>query len=164
MVDEEARIRMAIDERRARVEVSPEEHVDRKAVPRRFARDAIDARIVRPQARFPRGHHDANGDGSRLLPPFGDDLADRRIRGVDGLDDCEAPRVLALHLERIARVVLVERKGRDENRPVDADPVHRGDHLVAGDVGRPVRHAVPGALGRVRFVSVDLRVDDRHGP
>src|SRR5262249_28675077 len=28
---------------------------------------------------------------------------------------------------------------------------------------RPVRHAVPGPLGRVRLVGVDLRIDDWHG-
>src|SRR5262245_38695325 len=50
----------------------------------------------------------------------------------------------------------------DEDRAVDADPVHGRHHLVAGDVIGPVRNSVPGPLRGVRLVRVDLRIDDRH--
>src|SRR5262249_35706078 len=49
-----------------------------------------------------------------------------------------------------------------EDRAIDANLVHRRDHLVAGDVVGPVRHRVPRALRRVRLVGVDLGIDDRH--
>ena len=53
-------------------------------------------------------------------------------------------------------------KGGDEDRAVDADPVHRRHHLVTRDVIGPVRHGVPGPFRRVRLIDVDLGIDDRH--
>src|SRR4030095_810262 len=35
-------------------------------------------------------------------------------------------------------------------------------HLVARDVRGPVGHAVPRTFRRVRFIGVNLRIDDRH--
>jgi hypothetical protein len=130
---------------------------------RAASRDAVDAGIVRPHARLALRQHDAHRHRAGLLLPLGDHFADRRVVRIDRLDDGEAAGVLALHLDRIASVVLVEREGGDEDRPVDAEPVHRRDRLVAGGAGGPVGHAVPGPLGRVRLVGVDLRVDDGHG-
>src|SRR5260221_3749504 len=71
--------------------------------------------------------------------------------------------MLPLHFHCIAGVVLIHGEGGDEDRAVDADLVHRRDHLVTRDVRGPVRHAVPRPLRRVRLVGVDLRIDDRHG-
>jgi hypothetical protein len=60
------------------------------------------------------------------------------------------------------RAIAVHGKGRDEDRAVDTDLVHRRHHLVTGHVIGPVRHSVPGSLWIVRLVSVDLGIDDRH--
>ena len=53
----------------------------------------------------------------------------------------------ALHLHRVARVVAVQRKGGDEDRAVDADLVHRRDHLVAGDVAGQFGTLCQGRFG-----------------
>src|SRR4029077_9468644 len=53
-------------------------------------------------------------------------------------------------------------KGGDEDRAVDADPVHGRHHLVAGGVVRPVRDTVPRPFRGVRVIAVDLGIDDRH--
>ena len=106
--------------------------------------------------------HDADADRARRLLPVGDDIGHRRIVRVDRLDDGEPVGMGPLHFHRIAGVVVVHRKGGDEDRAVDADLVHRRHHLVAGDVIGPVRHAVPGPLRRVRLIGMDLGIDDRH--
>ena len=64
------------------------------------------------------------------------------------------------HLHRIAGVVAVHGKGRDEDRAIDADLVHRRHHLVAGDVSRPVRNRVPGPLRRVGLIGMNLGIDN----
>ena len=126
------------------------------------AQDAVEARIVRRALRL-FGHDDADADRARRLLPLGDNIGDRRIVGVDRLDQRELVGVGPLHLDRIAAVVLVHRKWRDVDRAVDANLVHRRHHLVAGDVRGPVRHAVPGSLRRVRRIGMDLGIDDRRG-
>src|ERR1041385_2411622 len=74
----------------------------------------------------------------------------------------QAPGMGLRALDRVARVVAVHRKGRDEDRAVDADLVHRRHHFVAGDVSRPVRHGGPRPRRRVRLIGMDLGIDDHH--
>ena len=47
MVDDEARIGMAVDHRRARIHVAPAKYVDRKVVLNGRAQDAVEARVIR---------------------------------------------------------------------------------------------------------------------
>src|SRR3954468_7112706 len=68
-----------------------------------------------------------------------------------------------LHLDSIAGVIAIHREGRNEDRTINSDLVHRRHHLVAGDVVRPVRNGVPGPLEGVRLIGVDLGVDDHWG-
>src|SRR5262249_49399965 len=96
--------------------------------------------------------------------PVRDDVGHRRIIGIDRLDDGEATGMSPLHFDRIARVVAVHGKGGDEDRAVDADPVHGRHHLVTGDVIGPIRDTVPGPFRGVRLIGVNLGIDDRHGP
>lgn len=70
----------------------------------------------------------------------------RQDRGIDRLDE-EAIRMLGLHLDRVAGVVAVHREGRHQDRAVDADRIHRRDHLVAGRLGRPASTAAHGRPG-----------------
>ena len=71
---------------------------------------------------------------------------------------CRTP----LHFHRMPRVVAIHRKGGDEDRAVDADLVHRPNHLITRNVIGPVRDTVPWSLWSVRLIGVDLGVDDRH--
>jgi hypothetical protein len=47
MIDDEARIGVAIDQRHARIQVAPAQHVDRKVVLYGRAGDAVEARVIR---------------------------------------------------------------------------------------------------------------------
>src|SRR5215469_18719837 len=47
MIDDEARVEMAIDQCRARIQVTPAQYVDRKVVLDRRAGDAVEARVIR---------------------------------------------------------------------------------------------------------------------
>ena len=136
--------------------------VDRKIVLHGGAADAVDAGVVRRAVRLLR-HDDADADRARRLLPVGDDIGHRRIVRVDRLDEREPAGMGPLHFHRVAGVIAVHRKRRDEDRAVDADLVHRRHHLVAGDVSGPVRHPEPGPLRRVRLIGMDLGIDDRWG-
>ena len=161
MIDDPSRIRMAVDQRRAVLEVGPAQQIDGQVVLHGRARDAVEARVVRRALVLGRVH-DADADRARRLLPVGNDIVHALIVRIDRLDDRHAAGMRALHLLGVARVVAVHRKRRDEDRAIDADLVHRRDHLVAGNVSGPVRHAVPGPLRSVRLVDVDLGIDDRH--
>jgi len=78
MVDDEARIAMAIDQRGARVEVASEQNVDREIVLHRRAQDPVEAWVVRRTVRLLR-QHDADADRTRRLLPVGYDIGHRRI-------------------------------------------------------------------------------------
>src|SRR5437879_3407991 len=102
MVDDESRVGVAVDERRARVDVAPAQHVDREVVPNRGAQDPVEARVVRIAPRFFR-HHDPDADRARLLLPVGDYLGNRRIIRVDRLDESEPAVMSPLHLHGLDR-------------------------------------------------------------
>jgi hypothetical protein len=152
---------MAIDERSARVQVAPAQHVDRKVVANGRAQDPVEARIIRLALGL-LGQHDADPDRARRILPVGDDIGHIRIVRVDRLDDGEPAGMGPLHFHGIAGVVAVQGKGGDEDRAVDADLVHRRHHLVSRDVIGPVRHTVPRSLRRVRLIGMDLGIDNRH--
>ena len=109
-----------------------------------------------------RSHHPDADRALRPLP-FRDDFVDGGIVGIDRLDDREPVRMFQRHFDRVARVIAIQRKRRDEDRAINADLVHRRHHLVAGDMRRPVRHAVPRAARCVGLVGVDLGIDDHVG-
>ena len=161
MVDDEARLGMAVDQRSTGVQIAPEQDVDRKIVARGRASDPVEARVVGRAVRLLR-QHNADANRARRLLPVGDDIGHCRVVRVYRLDEREPAGMRALHLHRIAGVILVHGEGGDEDRAVDADLVHRRHHLVASHVIGPVRHAVPGPLRRVRLIDVDLGINDRH--
>jgi hypothetical protein len=65
-------------------------------------------------------------------------------------------------LKGIAGVTAIHAERRDQYGTVDADRVHRGHHLVAGDLRRPVQCADPGAARVVAFIGVNLGIEYRH--
>ena len=161
MVDDESRVGMAIDQRSARVQIVPAQDVDRKVVTNGGAQNPAEARVVRLAPGLLR-QHDADSDRARRLLPVGDDIGHIRIIRVDRLDDGDPAGMGPLHFHGVAGVVAVQGEGGDEDRAVDADFVHCRHHLVTRDVIRPVRHAVPRSLRRVRLIGVNLGIDNCH--
>jgi hypothetical protein len=61
---------------------------------------------------------------ARNLLPVSDDIGHRRVVRIHRLDQGEPAGMGPLHFHRIAAVVLIHRKGGNEDRAVDADLVH----------------------------------------
>src|SRR5262245_47889439 len=82
--------------------------------------------------------HAADSDGTRYPLPFGKDVIDGWIVRIDPFDDCKTIGMRPLHFHRITCVIAVHGKGGDEDRTVNANLVHRRDHLITGNVIGPV--------------------------
>jgi hypothetical protein len=130
-------------------------------VPRGGGEDAAEAGIGGIVGHAP-AQHDASADRPVERRPLANPVGHGSIRRVERFDQAEAPRMSLVYVERIAAVEAVHRIGRDEQRAINPDLVHRGDHLIAGDLRRPVKAADPGAAGMIAFVSVHLGIDRRH--
>ena len=76
---------MAVDQRRARVEVPPEQDIYREILARRRAADAVEPGVVRRAVGLLR-HDDPDTDRAWGLLPVRDDLGHGRIIRVDRLD------------------------------------------------------------------------------
>src|SRR6185295_5955117 len=98
---DESRVGVAVDERRARVQVARGQEIDWKDVPGGFAQDPVEAWVVRvappilPQ-------EDADTDRAGRLLPVCDCLRYRWVIRVDRLDDGQPAGMRPLHLHRIA--------------------------------------------------------------
>jgi hypothetical protein len=66
------------------------------------------------------------------------------------------------NFQSVARVIAIEVEGRDDDRGVDADRIHRRHHLLAARRCRAVQLADPGPARMVALVGVHLDVDYRH--
>src|SRR5262249_56220091 len=86
VVDDETRVGVAVDQRRARLDVAPAQQVDRKVLLGGGARDPVEAGVGR-LALCLLGQHDADADRARRALPVGDHVGHRRIVRVDRLDD-----------------------------------------------------------------------------
>ena len=106
--------------------------------------------------------HEPDADCPRGGGPVGDRFGDPRIRRVDWLDQAEPTGMLLVDFERIAGVVAVHRKWRDQYRAIDIDGVHRGHHVVARDLRRAGQDAGPGTTRMIAFIGVHLRINDHH--
>src|SRR5258705_13658512 len=65
------------------------------------------------------------------------------LAGSTGLTRANPGGMALVHLERIAGVVAVDRERRNQDCAVDADGVHRGDHLVTRDLARSRQYGIP---------------------
>src|SRR6266446_1096275 len=70
--------------------------------------------------------------------------------------------MLPVDLERIAGVVAVHRKGRDQHRAVHPNGVHRRHHIVARDLRRAGQDTGPGTAWMVAFIGMYLRIYYHH--
>src|SRR5450759_1520080 len=110
MVDDEARIGVAVDQRRARIHVAPAQYVNRKVVLYGRAQDPVEARVIRLALRLLR-HHDADADRARCLLPVGDDT------GVWARHGCAILRIVA------GTIIVVRAKIRRLNQFKDMSHV-----------------------------------------
>ena len=99
MVDDEPGIGMAVDDRRADINVAPAQHVHRKVVLYGRAQDPVEARVIRFVLRLFR-HHDANADRAGCLFPVSDDIVHGSIVWIDRLDEREPIGMGQLHFHR----------------------------------------------------------------
>src|SRR2546428_12804611 len=104
MVDDEPRIRMAVDQRRARVKVPPEQDIYWEILARRRAADAVEPGVIRRAVRLLR-QYDPDTDRAWSLLPVRDDIGHGRIIRVDRLDEREPAGMGLLHFDGIAGVV-----------------------------------------------------------
>src|SRR6266481_6216654 len=100
MIDDEARIGVAIDHGRARIHVAPAQYIDRKVVLCGRTRDPVEARVTRVALRL-LCHHDADTHRAWCLLPVSDGIAHGWIVRVDRLDDREPTGMGPSHLHRI---------------------------------------------------------------
>src|SRR5262249_19814470 len=73
MVDDKARIGVAVDQRRARIYIAPAQYVDRKVALYGRTQDPVEARVIRLAFRILR-HNDPDADRAGCLLPVGDDI------------------------------------------------------------------------------------------
>ena len=119
--------------------------------------DLVDAWVVGFD--FDACEHDAGADDARCGSPVFHLLLDGVGIGVERSDEAEASGVFVVDLEGVTGVVLVHGERGYEDGAVDADGVHCGYHVIAGDFGRAFQVAVPGSFGMVVLIGVDLDVD-----
>ena len=79
--------------------------------------------------------------------------------GSTGLTSLKRLGMRRVDLYRVAGVVAIHGERRDQHRAVDADRIHRGHHVVAGDLGRTVENADPRPARMVAFIGVHLGID-----
>jgi hypothetical protein len=63
-----------------------------------------------------------------------------------------------VNVEGVAGVIAVHGKRRNQERPVDADGVHGGHHVVTRDLRRAVESGGPGSARVVAFIGVYLGI------
>jgi hypothetical protein len=106
--------------------------------------------------------HDPNADRALGSRPVGDCVGHCGIGRVDRFDQPEPAGMRRINLKGIAGVVAIHGKRRHQHGAVDTDGVHRGHHLVAGNLRRAVENAGPRASRMVALVSMNLGIQCRH--
>src|SRR5271165_4463798 len=124
------------------------------------------------KARFKPGWSASIGRPSRIrmrMPrawrrrPFRYHIVNRWIGRVDRRYNPKLIRIGVVNFERVARIVFIGAERRDHDRTVDADTVHRSDHLFACGGVESVRGTGPRPAGMISIEGMNLNVDDWHG-
>ena len=163
MVDDDARVRMPRRQFAEQLELVPTQHVHRQPVFGGAGENPMQAGMARAHGALPKAvrKHQPNADHARPACPSLDLRLDVRRARIERLDQPEPRRMLGVHLQRVAAVVAVHPKRRNEQRPVHAHRVHRRNHLLARRLRRPDQRPRPRPLGAIPLVGVNLTVD--HG-
>ena len=156
VVDHDLGVGMPPRQLRQDRQLAPAEDVDRDPAARTGIEHMREPGMIGVDAL--EGQHDARADDSGPRGPGLDLGRDRVGVGVERRDQAEAIGVLLGDALAVAGVVAVDREGRNQQRAVDADGVHRRDHLLAGHRRRTGQHGAVVALV-VAVVGVHLAVD-----
>ena len=135
--------------------------IDREVMLRCRGQHAIDPGICRV-GRHAVVHHDADRDRAVHRRPLRDGVGHLRIIGIYRLDHSELVGVGFLDRDRVAGVPMVHGVDGDEQRPIDADGVHRLDHVLGRHLRRSGKHRMPRPARMVALVAVNLDVDRWH--
>jgi hypothetical protein len=108
-------------------------------------------------------HSYANAARAWRRRPFRHHIVNRWIGRVDRRHNPKLIRIGVVNFERVARIVFIGAERRDHDRTVDADTVHRSDHLFACGGVESVRGTGPRPAGMISIEWMNLNVDDWHG-
>src|SRR5262249_12549972 len=162
MIDYDLRIGIAEDQLEPLVEPPGNVQVDRERQTSSLHQHSIEVRIGGGLGVAPKDEQHATAYRTGSALPVRDDLRDGRVGRIDRLDEGKPGGMALVHLERIAGVVAVDRERRNQDCAVDADGVHRDDHLVTRDLARSRQYGVPRPARVIALVGMHLRVDDQH--
>src|SRR5262249_14343208 len=162
MVDNDDRIAVSPDVRQPFVQDAPAKQVDRQTMFGRGSESAVQTGVVRLR-RQALAHSYANPAGTWCGRPFRHHIVDRWIGGVDRRHNPKLIRIGVVNFERVARIVFIGAERRHHDRTVDADTVHRSDHLFACGGLEAVRGTGPRPTGMISIEGMNLNVDDWHG-
>src|SRR5215831_15647202 len=140
----------------------PQHSIDRQTMFGGGSESAVQTGMVRVH-RQSLAHSYANAARARCRRPFRHHIVNRWIGRVDRRHNPKLVRVGIVNFERVARIVFIGAERRDHDRTVDADTLHRSDHLFAGGGGEPMRGTGPRPAGMISIEGMDLNVDDWHG-
>src|SRR3954451_9426040 len=107
-------------------------------------------------------HSYANAARPWRRRPFRHYIVNRWIGRVDRRHNPKLIRIGVVNFERVARIVFIGAERRDHDRTVDADTVHRSDHLFACGGVESVRGTGPRPAGMISIEGMNLNVDDWH--
>src|SRR5205823_1385984 len=95
--------------------------------------------------------------------PFRHYIVNGGIGRVDRRHNPKLIRISVVNFERVTRIVFIGAERRDHDRAVDADAVHRSNHLFACSGVESVRGTGPRPAGMISIEGMNLNVDDWHG-
>ncbi len=78
---------------------------------------------------------------------------------IERLRRCESIRIGRPDRHRTARVITVHGPGRNQDRRVDADRIHRRHRVVARHLRRTGENIGPRPSRAILFINMDLRID-----
>ena len=133
VIYDELRVRVLARQLTQEREFSPTQYVHREAVPCAGRQYPIQSRIV---GRWVTHHHDTRPNHPRRCRPFGNLVVDGFYPGIERFDQTEPAGMLRIHFERVTRVEAVHGPWRDQQGSVNANGIHRRNHVITRDLGR----------------------------
>ena len=94
--------------------------------------------------------HELGPEYARWYCPLSNLVSHGFRLGVEWFDHAEPARMLGMHLKHVAGIIAIHTERRNQQSPVNADRVHRRDHIVAGDLIQTLQGSMPRTFGLFR--------------